>query len=139
MKIILSAAVLLFAMSTASVASVGAISGTAAGVLESVAILQHEWLHDEYGSSFGSHGLEEAATDLYAGLLDWEAGGLTTEADLFGFKVVLDNAYLSYTQSIALAGVLGQGDATADLYDKVIGNMFLRLSFSLNNLDPFGT
>ena len=44
--------------------------------LEEAAHEIHEYLHDNYGSSFGAHGLEDAAVVLHDDLHDWSNGNL---------------------------------------------------------------
>lgn len=138
MKTLFSAAVILCALSTSATASVGGAALNLSNIMEIVSVLQHDHCHDSYDDSFGSHGLETAATALHLSLIDY-AGGVGSEAQIFADYTVLQNAVQNYNVTIAGAGVLNAGDATVDLYHTVINNMFLRLSFNLQDLDPFGS
>lgn len=87
--------------------------------LEEAASGIHEYLHHNYGDSYGSHALEERSSELHGVLHDWQHGE-ATEADVDMQMKEVKSAWNNFRQTIMPAGLLNAGDyALEELYEEV--------------------
>jgi hypothetical protein len=81
--------------------------------MEEAAEELHEYLHDNYTTSYGAHGLENAAVLCHDTLHDWSNGNATedaTQATFDALKVALN----SFKDTAEGAGILDAGDDELD-------------------------
>ena len=87
--------------------------------LEEAADEIHEYLHDNYGTSYGAHELEDAAAALHDVLHEWEQGN-ATEAEVEVEWDTTKDEWKNFEKTIKRAKVLKRGDDELDdLYDDV--------------------
>ena len=107
--------------------------------LETSSTAAHDYMHDNYPSSYGSHGMEDAAANLNDGLFDWEFN-LATECDIEPLMIAADDAFADMTGQWLTKGIFLDPAATAIYYDIYfdLGVTDFYLSF-LNCVPPHST
>ena len=86
--------------------------------LEEAAEAIHEYLHDNYPSSYGSHALEDSAVILHDDLHEWAMGNVPESQIAADWDVVVAD-YKNFKQTINQAKVLNEGDDELDdLFDE---------------------
>lgn len=87
--------------------------------LQEAAEAIHHYLHLNYPSSYGAHGLEDEAVILHDDLHDW-AEGLVSEDQIECDFEAVEDAYKNFKKTIRKARILNAGDAALDaLFDDV--------------------
>ncbi|MBT8136084.1 MAG: hypothetical protein KJO54_03615 [Gammaproteobacteria bacterium] len=115
----MAATSLLLVFSQSVLAWIDPAAPSASHHLEDAATAIHDYLHDEYSSSFGAHGMEEASDALHSILHDWSHGE-ATEAEVVVAKDALKEAWNNFRQTINPAGILNSGDTQLDdMYQEV--------------------
>ena len=107
----------LAAMATTALAFIPPEAVSSSHELAEAAEAIHDYLHDNYPSSYGAHGLETESETLHDDLHDWSMG-LVPESQIASDWDAVDAAYKSFKQGIHQAHVLNKGDEELDdLFD----------------------
>ena len=107
--------------------------------MEELAVEIHDYLHDNYGSTFGAHGLEEAATTLHDTLHDWGHGSVEVpESQIVEDMDALDAAWKSFKQTIRQEHILNSGDEALDIFFDMNKDAYKEIRFLLRQADKHG-
>ena len=90
----------------------------------------HEYLHDNYADSYGSHGLEAKGTALHGVLHDWQHGE-ATEADVVKAMDALKLEWNNFRQTINPAGVLNTGDIDLNDHYEAVKDAYKEVRYLL--------
>ena len=90
----------------------------------------HEYLHENYGPSFGAHGIEVAAGELHDTLHDWEHGE-ATESDVVEAMDALDAAWKTFKQTLRQEHLLNSDDEALDVRFDMNKHAYKELRFLL--------
>jgi len=129
----LSLSVLAFAAIALPVlAGINSKIGGASHSLEDFSDQLHGYMHGAYGTSMGSHGMEERATELHSTAHDFN-NGMATEADVLARVDAANDQFDDMTDQFNAAGVLSgpnQDHGAKQLYAEVHKNLVLVNAYS---------
>lgn len=97
---------------------------------EEAAAAIHEYLHHNYGDSYGSHGLQERGSALHHVLHEWQHGE-ATESDVVMTMEELKREWNSFRQTIIPAQILNMGDVSLDEHYQAVKDAYKEVRFLL--------
>ncbi len=99
----------------------------------------HFATRSNYGSSFGAHGLEEAATTLHDDLHDWGHGLVEVpESQIVEDMDALDAAWKSFKKTMRQEHILNSGDEELDILFDMNKDAYKEIRFLLRQADKHG-
>lgn len=115
--------------SQSTVAYIHAPTVSSSHELEEHTVILHDYLHDNYDSTYGAHDLEEAADALHEALHLWSEGS-ATETQVGTELVSISQAWKEFKSQIKSSELLSSDDALNELFKDTRG-VFREVSFLL--------
>ncbi len=102
--------------------------------LEEASTELHDYLHDNYDSTFGAHDFEEASHALHDGLHNWSLGQVSEDevADLFD---ATKGSWVYFEYQLGKAGLKHGPDGGLNMLYRNAKNAFKRVSHLLRKVD----